>query len=279
MQFWTFGCSQLQEHAPAHAAAVRRLPRPGLRDRRRARPRVRLRGRGRQHRRGGRRARRHLADRARPRPSARSTRWQDGPAASSGRGSTCSIATATSATTTSARAATTRSTQQCRRCSPNLRERRGGSEPSAVIGAFAEAVRSTTQPCTFLLVVPSMVAVVATRARWRSLAAVLSAAIVGGWWFAANRFVVSGVWLRFSAIVVVAVLVVVVLAPRRSGPAWLVDERVQVAGAGTIAFPSPPSGGARASVRSSGRSSPTRRRDSPVSFRRWPHTCSGRCCR
>ncbi len=105
-----------------------------------------------------------------------------------------------------------------------------------MIGPFAEAVRSTTQPCTFLLVVPSMVAVVATRARWRSLAAVLSAAIVGGWWFAANRFVVSGVWLRFSAIVVVAVLVVVVLAPRRSGPAWLVDERVQVAGAGTIAF-------------------------------------------
>lgn len=108
-----------------------------------------------------------------------------------------------------------------------------------MLAPFAEAVRATTQPCTFLLVVPCIVAVVAARATWEALAAVLSGAIVGGWWFAANRFVLDGWWLRASALVVglalVAVVAGTVVGDDRS--AWRAprERRARAFGAGALA--------------------------------------------
>lgn len=107
-------------------------------------------------------------------------------------------------------------------------------------GAFAEAVRATAQPCSFLLVVPAIVAILLARVRREALAAVLVATVAGGWWFAANRFVLNGWWLRASAVVVV-VLIGVSLAlslaspERRAGlPGNHADRWAQAGIAGTI---------------------------------------------
>ncbi len=74
---------------------------------------------------------------------------------------------------------------------------------AAVIGPFAEAVRSTAQPCTFLLIVPTAAAVVAARASWQALVGATLAALLGGWLLADNSFLLEGAWLRLSAVVVV----------------------------------------------------------------------------
>lgn len=73
----------------------------------------------------------------------------------------------------------------------------------AIIGPFAEAVRATVQPCTFLLIVPTLAAVVAARARWEVLVGAVAAAVVGGWLLADNEFLLEGAWLRVSAVAVV----------------------------------------------------------------------------
>jgi len=80
----------------------------------------------------------------------------------------------------------------------------------AVVGPFAEAVRATFQPCTFLLIVPIMAAVVAARARWQALVAAAVAAVVGGWIVADNSFLLDGWLLRLSAVVVIALLLLLV---------------------------------------------------------------------
>ena len=79
------------------------------------------------------------------------------------------------------------------------------------MGPFVEAVRATTQPCTFLLIAPSAIALVCARANWRSLLAALAAAIVGGWLLVANRFVLDGLWLNASGLLVIALLAAIVV--------------------------------------------------------------------
>lgn len=74
---------------------------------------------------------------------------------------------------------------------------------AVVVGPFAEAVRSTVQPCTFLLIVPTFAAVVAARAGWRALVGAALAAVAGGWLLADNSFLLEGAWLRISAAFVV----------------------------------------------------------------------------
>ena len=90
-----------------------------------------------------------------------------------------------------------------------------------MIGPFAEAVRATTQPCTFLLVAPALVGVLAARARWSALVATLGAALVGGWLVAANRFVLDGGLLRWSAVLVVVVLCAAAVGSRTAATRWL----------------------------------------------------------
>lgn len=87
-----------------------------------------------------------------------------------------------------------------------------------MIGPFVEAVRASSQPCTVLLVLPSLTAVLAVRARWSALFAALVAAVVGGWLVAANWYVLDGWTLRLSASVVVVALGLVVAGARRE--AW-----------------------------------------------------------
>ncbi len=86
------------------------------------------------------------------------------------------------------------------------------------MGPFVEAVRATTQPCTFLLIAPSAIALVCARANWRSLLAALAAAIVGGWLLVANRFVLDGLWLNASGLLVIALLAAIVVP--RAAQRW-----------------------------------------------------------
>jgi hypothetical protein len=90
---------------------------------------------------------------------------------------------------------------------------------AAVVGPFAEAVRATAQPCTFLLIVPTTAAVVAGAARWQAFVAASGAGVVGGWVVADNQVLLDGAWLRLSAIVAI-VLFVLLASPacRRTIP-------------------------------------------------------------
>ena len=76
-----------------------------------------------------------------------------------------------------------------------------------VVGPFSEALRSTIQPCTFLLLAPVMLVVVAARLRLQAVIAAFGAGILGGWVFADNTFVLDGWWLRLSALPVLGVFV------------------------------------------------------------------------
>lgn len=87
----------------------------------------------------------------------------------------------------------------------------------AVVGPFAEGVRSTFQPCTFLLIVPTITVVITARARWQALASALGAGIAGGWVLVDNRWILDGWTLRASALLVAALLVLLVVPRVRDG--------------------------------------------------------------
>lgn len=97
-----------------------------------------------------------------------------------------------------------------------------------MFGAFAEAIRATAQPCTFLLVVPIAVVVLATGARWRATVAASGAAIVGGWLVASNWFILDGWQLQLSAGVAIVAIVAVAAAPFDQRLASLGGDRVRV---------------------------------------------------
>lgn len=105
-----------------------------------------------------------------------------------------------------------------------------------MIGAFAEAVRATTQACTILLLAPAIAIVVATRCRWQSLAAAAVAAVAGGVTLAAGWFVLDGGWLRLSAVGVVAVFVVMVAAPRHPRLAFADGVGLQALAAAAVTY-------------------------------------------
>lgn len=84
---------------------------------------------------------------------------------------------------------------------------------AAVVGPFAEAVRSTFQPCTFLLIAPILAAVLAARARWQALVGAIVGAVVGGWILIDNRWILDGWSLRVSAVLVATALTAIVMSP------------------------------------------------------------------
>jgi len=89
-----------------------------------------------------------------------------------------------------------------------------------MIGTFAEAVRATLQPCTFLLLVPALAAVLVAGSAWSSLAAAAVGAVLGGWLVAANWWVLTGVALQISAALAFAAFVAFLAAwyvPRLAG--------------------------------------------------------------
>ncbi|MCP4958450.1 MAG: hypothetical protein GY925_04175 [Actinomycetia bacterium] len=81
-----------------------------------------------------------------------------------------------------------------------------------MFGAFAEAVRATAQPCSFLLVVPITLIVLTTGARRCVTAAAVVGAVAGGWLLTANWFVLDGVWLRLSAVCAMGALATITWA-------------------------------------------------------------------
>ena len=103
------------------------------------------------------------------------------------------------------------------------------------MGPFAEALRATVQPCTFLLIVPTLAVSIALRNRWSALGAIVGAAIVGGWLLAANWFVVDGIWVRVAAVIVATALVVTMPQVHERAPVFG-TEGAGVAVAGTVTF-------------------------------------------
>lgn len=82
---------------------------------------------------------------------------------------------------------------------------------ASLVGPFAEAVRATVQPCTFLLIVPTLAAVVAAGARWHALLGSTVAGIVGGWLLVDNRIVLEGAWLRASGLLSIVLFALLVI--------------------------------------------------------------------
>jgi hypothetical protein len=87
---------------------------------------------------------------------------------------------------------------------------------AALVGPFAEAVMATLQPCTFLLIVPTVAAVGAARAGWQALVAAVPAGIVGGWILVDNRWILDGWQLRASAALVAMLFALLVSARARA---------------------------------------------------------------
>lgn len=105
-----------------------------------------------------------------------------------------------------------------------------------MLSAFAEAIRATTQPCTLLLLLPSLIMAVVTRGRWAPFAAMVVAAVAGGWLFLANVVALTGLSLQASGVLVSAVLVVLLAAPAVSWLDWATRPWAQTAAAGCVTF-------------------------------------------
>jgi hypothetical protein len=105
------------------------------------------------------------------------------------------------------------------------------------MGPFVEAVGATFQPCTFLLIVPVVVASFVASNRWWALVAIWAAAVVGGWLVAANWFVLDGVWIRLAALGC-GLALLAVAAPavglRPVGAPWYASEPAAVSVAGMV---------------------------------------------
>jgi len=95
-------------------------------------------------------------------------------------------------------------------------------------GSFFEAIRSLTQPCTLLFIVPTLAIVVAATARWYVVAAAIGSAMVGGWALAGNWWSLGGYGLRVAGAVFVALAVG--LAFPRAGPRSAHRSRPALAG-------------------------------------------------
>jgi hypothetical protein len=96
--------------------------------------------------------------------------------------------------------------------------------------AFFEAIRSLTQPCTLLFIVPTLAIVVAAAAHWYALAAAIVAAVVGGWALVGNWWFLEGLGLRVAG--AVYAVVVVALAISRTGLRSVGEAHPALAGSG-----------------------------------------------
>jgi uncharacterized membrane protein required for colicin V production len=105
-----------------------------------------------------------------------------------------------------------------------------------MLPAFAEAIRATTQPCTLLLLLPSLIMAVVTRGRWASFVAMCVAAVLGGWLFLANVVAFSDVQLQLSGVLVLIVLTTLLVAPVVSWLGWAEQPATQTAAAGFVTF-------------------------------------------
>ena len=105
-----------------------------------------------------------------------------------------------------------------------------------MIPAFLEAIRASTQPCTLLLVLPSILMAIVTRGRWAPFAAICVGAVIGGWLFIANVVLLSDAQLQISGVLVIGVITFVIVAPYVDSLAWARGTAVQTGAAGAVAF-------------------------------------------
>jgi cytochrome c biogenesis protein CcdA len=105
-----------------------------------------------------------------------------------------------------------------------------------MLPALAEAIRATTQPCTLLLLLPSLLMVVVTRGRWAPFVAMCAAAVLGGWLVLANVVALSDIQLQVSGVLVVIVLTTLLVAPAVSWPGWAEQPPTRTAAAGFVTF-------------------------------------------
>ena len=105
-----------------------------------------------------------------------------------------------------------------------------------MLPAFAEAIRATTQPCTLLLLLPSLIMAVVTRGRWAPFVAMCIAAVLGGWLFLANIVGLSDIQLQVSGVLVVIVLATLLVAPAVSWLRWAAQSPAPTAAAGFVTF-------------------------------------------
>lgn len=82
------------------------------------------------------------------------------------------------------------------------------------VEAFAEAVRSIGQPCSLVVILPPVCAVLAGRGRRPVVAGALVGGVVGGWLFAGGRLVLGDVGIRLSAALVLLAIALIAFASR-----------------------------------------------------------------
>ncbi len=75
-----------------------------------------------------------------------------------------------------------------------------------MIDAFVEGVRSLSQVCHLVIVVPVALTILAARGRWQGAVGAIAGVVVGGWIFAAGWVDVTDARLRVSAVAVAAVV-------------------------------------------------------------------------
>lgn len=105
-----------------------------------------------------------------------------------------------------------------------------------MLAAFAEAVRATTQPCTLLLILPSIVMATITRGRWAPFAAICVGAVLGGWLFIANLVALSDVQLQLSGVLVALAIGALLAAPCAPSLAWATTTSAKTVVAGAVSF-------------------------------------------
>ena len=105
-----------------------------------------------------------------------------------------------------------------------------------MLPAFAEAIRATTQPCTLLLIAPSLVLAIITRGRWAPFAAICTGAVLGGWLFIANVVALSNTQLQISGALVAIAIGVVVATETVPQLGWAAATALQTSVAGAVAF-------------------------------------------
>lgn len=105
-----------------------------------------------------------------------------------------------------------------------------------MIPAFVEAIRATTQPCTLLLLLPSLLMAIITRGRWVPFASICVGAVLGGWLFIANVVSLSDLQLQLSGLLVAVGIGVAIAAPYVAWLTWAQPPSTQAAVAGGVAF-------------------------------------------
>lgn len=103
-----------------------------------------------------------------------------------------------------------------------------------MLDAFAEGVGSIGQPCSLVVIVPPVGAVLLGRGRWPVVVGAFAGGVVGGWLFAGRRLVLDDVGFRVSAVLVLAAIAVIGLGRRAPWPI-LTTPVVHAGAAGVVA--------------------------------------------